>query len=49
MMIAKARNENEMRRMARQYLTCLMQNGWNSEQARQQVINTIETAYRYTR
>ncbi|MGB6065865.1 MAG: hypothetical protein WBG50_13760 [Desulfomonilaceae bacterium] len=49
MMIAQARNEPEMRNTARQYLTCLLKNGWQMDQARQQVISTIESTYRFTR
>lgn len=49
MMIARARSEPEMQNIARQYLTCLLKNGWNMEQARTQVISTIESTYRLAR
>jgi hypothetical protein len=45
-LIAGARSENEMQFTARRYLTCLVQNGWNEDQARQQVIRIIETSFR---
>jgi len=48
-LLAGARSENEMQFNARRYLTCLMQNGWSMDQARQQVINTIESAARVAR
>lgn len=46
MLIANSRSEAEMQMTARHYLTCLMQNGWSMDQARQQVISTIESTYR---
>ncbi len=49
MMIARARTEPEMQMTARLYLTCLLDSGWGMDQARQQVINTIESTYRLTR
>lgn len=49
MMIARSRSDTEMQMTARHYLTCLMQGGWTMEQARDQVIRTIETAYRTNR
>lgn len=49
MMIARSRSEPEMREVAKQYLTCLLMNGWNMEQARKQVIATIESTYRLGR
>ncbi len=49
MMIARSRSDAEMQMTARHYLTCLMQGGWSMEQAREQVIRTIETAYRPSR
>jgi len=49
MLIAQARSEEEMRNAARQYLTCLMQNGWDMETARKHVISVIETSYTYMR
>jgi len=49
MMIARARSEPEMQMTARQYLTCLLKIGWNMEQARAQVISTIESTYRLAR
>jgi hypothetical protein len=38
-----------MREVSKQYLTCLLMNGWNIEQARNQVIATIESTYRLAR
>jgi len=49
MMIARSRSEPEMREIAKQYLTCLLMNGWNVEQARKHVIATIESTYRLAR
>jgi hypothetical protein len=49
MMIARARSEPDMQMIARQYLTCLLKNGWTMDRARQQVINTIESTYRLAR
>lgn len=49
MMIARSRSEPEMREVAKQYLTCLLMNGWNMEQARKHVIATIESTYRLGR
>jgi hypothetical protein len=49
MMIAQARSEGEMRIAARQYLTCLLRNGWSVAQAKKHVISVIETSYRYIR
>ncbi len=46
MLIARSRSDTEMQMTSRHYLTCLMQGGWTMEQARDQVIRTIETAYR---
>jgi hypothetical protein len=46
MLIERSRSDTEMQMTARHYLTCLMQGGWTMEQAREQVIRTIETAYR---
>lgn len=46
MLIAQSKSETEMQMTARHYLTCLMQGGWSMEQAREQVIRTIETAFR---
>jgi hypothetical protein len=46
MMIAQARSDAEMRGAAQMYLTCLLNSGWNMEQARNHVIMTIETTYR---
>lgn len=47
--ITRARSQGEMQMLARQYLTCLMKTGWPQEQARQQVIKTIESTYALTR
>lgn len=49
MLIANSRSEAEMQVTARRYLTCLIQNGWNMDQARQHVISTIESTYRLAR
>jgi len=49
MLIANSRSESEMQMIARQYLTCLIQTGWNTDQARQHVISTIESTYRLAR
>lgn len=49
MMIAQARSEGAMRIAARQYLTCLLRNGWSMAQAKKHVISVIETSYRYLR
>jgi len=49
MMIARSRSEPEMQMTARQYLTCLLKNGWNMEQARNHVIATIESTYKLAR
>lgn len=49
MMIARSRSEPEMQAVARQYLTCLLKSGWNMEQARNQVIATIESTYKLAR
>jgi hypothetical protein len=49
MMIARSRSEPEMREISKQYLTCLLMNGWNIEQARNHVIATIESTYRLAR
>ncbi len=45
-LIANSRSEAEMRAMAREFLTCLMQIGWSAEDARKHVIATIESTYR---
>lgn len=47
--LARARSQGEMQMIARQYLTCLMSTGWPQDQARQQVIKTIESTYAVTR
>jgi hypothetical protein len=49
MRIARAQSEPEMKQIAQYYLGCLLQNGWQKEQAQQQVITTIESTYRLTR
>ncbi|MBI5251238.1 MAG: hypothetical protein HY912_17250 [Desulfomonile tiedjei] len=49
MIIAQSKSEVEMQMASRRYLTCLLQNGWNMEQARMHVISTIENTYRLTR
>lgn len=48
-MIANARSEAEMQITARYYLTCLLQDGWPMENARAQVIQTIEAVMRANR
>jgi hypothetical protein len=45
-LIANSRSDAEMQFTARRFLTCLMDNGWNADQARQQVISIIESTYR---
>lgn len=45
LMISQARSQGEMQTLAREYLTCLMKNGWDMEQAKKHVIATIETTY----
>jgi hypothetical protein len=49
MLIAQAKSDQEMQWTARLYLTCLVRSGWNEEQAKQQVVNTIESTYRLAR
>jgi len=49
MMIARAQSEVEMQMTAKQYLTCLLKLGWPMEQARRQVIQTIEATFRMAR
>ncbi len=49
MIIAHASSQQEMREAAREYLTCLLQSGWDMETARKQVISVIETSYTYMR
>ncbi len=48
-MIAQARSQAEMQMTARQFLTCLMQSGWNPDQAKQHVISVIESSSRTSR
>ena len=48
-MIQQARSETEMRAAAQMYLTCLVKNGWNMDQAKNHVIMTIETTFRAAR
>jgi hypothetical protein len=48
-MIANARSEAEMQITARYYLTCLLQNGWPMENAKAQVIQTVEAVTRANR
>ena len=48
-MIAQARSEAEMQITARYYLTCLMQNGVPMENAKAQVIQTVEAVLRANR
>jgi len=49
MMLSQARSQGEMRMVARQYLTCLMKNGWSLEHARKHVISLIQTQTPYAR
>ncbi len=46
MLIARSQSEAEMQITAKRYLACLLQNGWQMDQAKQQVIATIESTYR---
>lgn len=48
-MLSQARSQGEMRMVARQYLTCLMKNGWSLELARKHVISLIQTQTPYAR
>lgn len=48
-LISQAPNQGEMQLLAREYLTCLLQTGWNMEMARKQVISTIQMSYKFTR
>jgi len=41
-LIARAQNQQEMQWYSRQFLTCLLNRGWRMEQAKEQVIRTIE-------
>lgn len=47
--LAHARTEAEMQAVARYYLGCLMQNGWNQATATTHVSTLIDTWYRYSR
>ncbi|MCL5124337.1 MAG: hypothetical protein M1511_07555 [Deltaproteobacteria bacterium] len=49
MLIANARSQAEMQITARYYLTCLLQQGWLMENAKAQVIQTIESVTRGAR
>lgn len=49
LLIAAARSESEMQFTARRYLTCLIENGMNMDEARQFVINAIESSFRVSR
>lgn len=42
-LIARAQNQQEMQWYSRQFLTCLLNRGWRMEQAKEQVIRTIES------
>jgi hypothetical protein len=46
MLIARSQSEAEMQMTAKRYLACLIQNGWQPDQAKQQVIATIESTFR---
>ncbi len=43
MMLARAGSKQELQSVARHFLTCLLQSGWNMDSARKHVISTIET------
>ncbi len=45
MMIARARSDQEMQAIAKEFLTCLLVNGWDQKRAQQHVITTIESTY----
>ncbi|MGC8658922.1 MAG: hypothetical protein ACP5U1_07585 [Desulfomonilaceae bacterium] len=49
MLLANARSEAEMQMTARYYLTCLLKQGWLMENAKAQVIQTIESVTRRNR
>jgi len=49
MLIAQARSEAEMRAQAVQYLTCLVQSGWDQNTAKNHVSSVIESSYRLMR
>lgn len=49
MQIMNARSEVEMRQIARYFLTCLMQQGWSQQQAKDQVVRTIESTFKVGR
>lgn len=49
MLIAQAKSDQEMQWTARLYLTCLVRSGWNENDAKKQVISTIEGTYRLAR
>lgn len=49
LLLAQAKSDQEMQWTARLYLTCLIRSGWSEDQAKQQVINTIESTYRLAR
>ncbi|MFH0824021.1 MAG: hypothetical protein V2B18_14820 [Pseudomonadota bacterium] len=43
--LAGVKSEAEMQAVSREFLTCLLQTGWNMEQAREYVIRTIESTF----
>ena len=47
--IAYARTEGEMQTVARYYLGCLMQTGWDQETAKRHVTSVVDSWYRTTR
>jgi hypothetical protein len=46
MRLANAKNQQEMQQIARYYMGCLVKNGWSQQQAKNQVITTIEGVFR---
>jgi hypothetical protein len=49
MLIARSQSEAEMQMTAKKYLSCLLENGWQMDQAKQHVIATIESTFKLTR
>jgi hypothetical protein len=45
MLIAQAKNDQQARWTAKMYLTCLIRSGWDQQQARQQVISTLQSMF----
>lgn len=44
--LANAKSQAEMQQIARYYMGCLMKNGWSQQQAKNQVITTIEGVFK---